>query len=151
MVRYYTCWLELADDSEQLREQKKILKRYSHYSKASKNIKKPAQKSIKAKKSDNSYEISNQTDKIGISKSKNDKSDTSIEWEQGDDNSNNLDCSEQNDSESLNFDSKNNSMFDEESKIPRSQNKVEKSDSEESEESDEYSSDSLDSVFDYTT
>lgn len=80
--------------------------------------------------------------------SKMDKSDTSIEWEQGDDSSNMNNQSLLNDSESNIGASASDSMFDEESKITCTKNEDLNS---ESDYSDSYSSDSLDSVFDYTT
>lgn len=86
VVRYYTCWLELANENEQKRERKKILKRYSHISGYNRKpryaMKKPTPKEIKESRE----EFSSPSPYLNRNNSKNDQSDSSIIWEQGDDN-----------------------------------------------------------------
>lgn len=83
--------------------------------------------------------------------SKNEKSGDSIEWEQGDDNSNEMASFRENELSSNDIVSNNGniSMFDEESKIQNNNDPSFFEDSEGSDEDD--SGDSFDSIFDYTT
>jgi serine/threonine protein kinase len=149
-VRYYNCWLELANEMEQMKEHKKIIRRYSHFSGKAGYPRLHSKKvgKIKESKKDKSKVEPYLERKRSISK--HEKSGDSIEWEQGDDNSNQLASFKENQlSSDYMLSNANISMFDEESKY---QNHDEASFFEDIESSDEGDSkDSFDSIFDYTT
>jgi serine/threonine protein kinase len=152
VVRYYTCWLELANENEQKKERKKIMRRYSHVSgyhrKSRYAIKKPTPKEIKETRED----LSSPSPYLNRNNSINDQSDSSLIWEQGDDN--NEISGIKGDEDEVNVmerKSNGNSMFEEESKVAINaiESFINEFDDEGS--SDDCSSDSLDSIFDYTT
>lgn len=148
VVRYYTCWVELADEDEQKREKKKIENSYKRYSHAFNKPKDMSQtnmpKPSRIDESDDDIEFKN-VSAYGISKLE--KSDSGIEWEHDDENNNVSNNSEANESDNIQFVSKRESNFDEESK----KDVKNYQDYESSSGSSYYSSDSLDSVFDYTS